>query len=559
MNSSVAEVVDKDLVMRLPRMVSDRLGAFARKPDGAVDPLIVGLALAVGAAFFRLLVITVSRFGDPIIDWHSFRQTQTAISVRSILEGGPWLFYETPIFGAPWSIPFEAPIYHWTVALVVAASPLSIDDAGRLVSLAYLLGAIVLGARILMMVAPTDRLLPLIFALLTLCSAQYLFWGGSFLIETCAIFFGSLFVFGALRFYRSGRLGAITLAALGSIFCVLTKATTWPAFVAAFGVCWFADSVRARRVWALRTCALLAIGVASLALITWWNHAADALKEQNPFGALVTSKALSEWNFGALQLRFSEKFWRDTIYVRALPEAVGYFWPVLILVGTHVARPSVTAGVAAFGVFLYFLPMLLFSNLHVVHSYYQVANAVFLTAAAAALVAGAIRAERVRVALGSLVVLVAGQHLYFERERRPFLERAMTDDLDYRAAQFATRATPANSALVSFGFDWSSSLHYLAGRRGLAPPTWVRPEVLAAALSEPVTLLGDVPLGGVLDCRPVGSRLSAEADLIADEFITRFSAHPGVTRLEGEGCVLFVDHSATSVAKTVASSGLRND
>ena len=44
---------------------------------------------------------------------HNFRQTQTAITSYYMIRGGPFLKYETPVFGVPWSIPFEFPLYQW--------------------------------------------------------------------------------------------------------------------------------------------------------------------------------------------------------------------------------------------------------------------------------------------------------------------------------------------------------------------------------------------------------------------------------------------------------------
>ena len=54
---------------------------------------------------------------NPILDQHGFRQTQTAISTYYLLQGSPWLAYETTVLGFPWSIPMEFPLYQWLVAL----------------------------------------------------------------------------------------------------------------------------------------------------------------------------------------------------------------------------------------------------------------------------------------------------------------------------------------------------------------------------------------------------------------------------------------------------------
>src|SRR5262245_19867530 len=74
---------------------------------------------------------------DLATDIQSFRETQTAITIFYILKGGPWIDYETPIFGYPWSIPFEFPTYQLIVAALVRQTGISIEAAGRLVSFTF--------------------------------------------------------------------------------------------------------------------------------------------------------------------------------------------------------------------------------------------------------------------------------------------------------------------------------------------------------------------------------------------------------------------------------------
>jgi hypothetical protein len=76
-------------------------------------------------------------WNNSILDMHGFRQTQTAISTYFVLQGGAWLAYETPVLGAPWSIPFEFPLYQWITAVWVKISGIPLDQAGRSVSVVF--------------------------------------------------------------------------------------------------------------------------------------------------------------------------------------------------------------------------------------------------------------------------------------------------------------------------------------------------------------------------------------------------------------------------------------
>src|ERR1700733_12178228 len=102
------------------------------------------LALTILAAIALVFGIAVlgRRWNDPLLGMHSFRQTQTAITAYWILRGSPWFAYHTPVLGAPWSIPYEFPMYQLVVAAVVKLTGLQLDPAGRLVSYLFLLATI---------------------------------------------------------------------------------------------------------------------------------------------------------------------------------------------------------------------------------------------------------------------------------------------------------------------------------------------------------------------------------------------------------------------------------
>jgi hypothetical protein len=68
--------------------------------------LLLSAATLFAAAFW------FSTLNQPLIDRHEFRQTQTALSALFMQPGLEGLLnYETPVLGAPWSIPFEFPLF----------------------------------------------------------------------------------------------------------------------------------------------------------------------------------------------------------------------------------------------------------------------------------------------------------------------------------------------------------------------------------------------------------------------------------------------------------------
>jgi hypothetical protein len=86
------------------------------------------ILVAVASFLFSIWAIFVG-FHHSIFDFHGFRQTQTAISAEFMEHGGPFLRYPTPIFGPPWSIPFEFPLYQKIVALISEHLHTPLDEA----------------------------------------------------------------------------------------------------------------------------------------------------------------------------------------------------------------------------------------------------------------------------------------------------------------------------------------------------------------------------------------------------------------------------------------------
>jgi hypothetical protein len=76
----------------------------------------VAILLFVCVALCSLWALT-REWGKPLLDLHSFRQTQTAISAYYMV-GNPSVFldYITPVLGKPWRIPMEVPFYQWIFA-----------------------------------------------------------------------------------------------------------------------------------------------------------------------------------------------------------------------------------------------------------------------------------------------------------------------------------------------------------------------------------------------------------------------------------------------------------
>ena len=157
-------------------------------------PLFLVFVVLLGLALW----FTTRGWHASILDRHEFRQTQTAISTYWIKEAGFHLNYETPLFGPPWSIPMEFPLYQWLVASTSSILGSGLESSARGVSLFFFFATLpaVYGLCGLINLAPSRRFLVLG---VILTSPTYLFWARTFMIETTALCLATWFLYALVR------------------------------------------------------------------------------------------------------------------------------------------------------------------------------------------------------------------------------------------------------------------------------------------------------------------------------------------------------------------------
>jgi len=464
----------------------------------------VFLAIAVGI----YALTTLGYFQSPLLDVHAFRQCQTAISATYLAEDlNPlrMLTYETPVMGAPWRIPFEFPIYQWLVAVVHRVIGLPIDQSGRLVAIAFHLACFWPLWRIVTALGGSFTHWA-ILAGLFLLSPTYHHWSRTVLIESTALFLSLEFLAAYLRWIQTRRMLPLILASAWAALAVLVKVTTFPAFaVAALGL-------MARDAWAAfnrgepRPSILMRLLVAglpfcvALAILVPWLAVCDTVKLQNPLAATTTSKALAAWNYGSLAQRFSWDLWGNTILLRAIPEAVGWPGLVCILFGLGRLRCEKRLAIMAL-IALYFIPWLVFTNLHIVHNYYQFSNAIFLVAALTVVLSEATlrlpRAAALITLYGAAIGCLGASRLYLEMERLD-----LTKFPAYATAMFLKEVIPDDEIIVVMGCDWSSEVAFYAEKRATYLPNWCPYDVVEKFVADPSYLSGGKTIGAMVIVNP---------------------------------------------------------
>jgi hypothetical protein len=433
------------------------------------------------AAVLIMVLTNLAGLGNPIVEAHGFRQTQTAITAYYLKLNGFRLDYETPAVGYPWSIPFEFPIYQYITALVSKFTLLPLTNAGRLVSLVFtLLSAFPIWQALKNLhFSKFTRLLGLT---LFFSSPVYMFWSGTFMIESAALFFTLCFMYFTINILGGSR-SFTNLLGLGVFLLLagLQKITTVFTPLAILGVAYISHqgfrNVFKNLGWTLKL--LLALFI-PLGLSYLWIRYSDQAKSLNLIGLKLTSAHLSQWNYGTLSQRLSSGLWYDVIYYRNILKMSGQFLGLLTLAYYFKYSKNVPQKkIVGLSLSLFLAPFLVFTNLHMVHSYYQVSNSLFfslgLGIALAALLDEA-KTEKRRRYLHILISLIIISNLYFYL-KGSFKDKVIGVDASSNSvltlADFIKDHTPPDRPVIWYGLDWSSEGPFYSERRSLAVPAWV--------------------------------------------------------------------------------------
>lgn len=481
---------------------------FQRIYNAAIWSYMVYVLTAV--SFLFCTYIAFYYIQQPLADAHAFRQTQTALTAFWILKEGWVLSYQTPVAGFPWSIPFEFPIYQTLVAAIAAISNFDLEVIGRFVSYIFLVAcawpAFSLSKRLAL-----PKSVPWVFCALLWSSPLNLYWGRTFMIETTALFFSLACLPYALDVTRhiGGRRSALWFVIFATA-AVLQKSTTGgPVLLFLFMLALFTHLRQTEiNLQAVRNllypltviCVPLIIGLT-------WAHYADVVKMSNPFGSQLTSTILGQWNFGTLQQKLNPETWRLVIWERSLRWNAGGFLGILLLIlpwlSGRAYRRYAWLSLAALTLFL--LPVLIFTNVHFVHEYYQVACVPFLLGALAIVIGGWLhKTTGMRLIVPIVTMAIMLSNIVIFSKSYGIVAKRTLDELDprsvqsYKVGRYLRDVTLPGSSLVVFGNDYSSEIAFQAQRKTMAAPPWFKN--YEDLWVHPQNYLGNTELAAIVIC-----------------------------------------------------------
>ena len=416
-------------------------------------------------------------------DFFAFRQAQTAFTVREYMRSGIDLTSTPlPVFGPPWEVPFEFPLFQGLAALVAHVTG-DASSAARLTGLVFFeVTCVLLGVLALQWFSRTTAVVAVTLFQVTPFAVQ---WGWASLIETLATAAAIGAVVSLTAWTRRRRGYLLALAVVAQVVAFLVKPTTAAPWLIAFAVPAAAvlfehRSARRARPVLVATLAASATGlIAGLA----WTHHADRVKAASPYTEFVTSSRLTSWNFGTVQQRLEGSEW--ALVLDGFPSMGGSLLLLASLVAVALGTwklslpvlALVAVPVAAIGTFF---------NLYVVHDYYLLAVYPAVVLVVAAGVAGTARLVPHRttsVAVGLALTLAVAVLAWDSAMGRSYHANLVTSRPVPPLTQELVDMTSPADGIILVGCDWDPSWLYQADRRGLMiisskegdplPPGWV--------------------------------------------------------------------------------------
>jgi hypothetical protein len=324
------------------------------------------------------------------------------------------------------------------------------------------------------------------------------------MIESTAVFFGFAFLATVERALATRNWQWWLMAFAASLACALVKVTTYPTFgLAAMGIfAWKTDPALLNRIAkkeSLRRVlpsllGIVVIGLATVVTTSVWTRHADSIKLQNDIAQSLTSKNLARWNFGTIAQQTDSENWRKLLD-RNIPEAIGAFWVLGLLLGTGCFLKGKRSILLIGLLVLYLLPFALFTNLHLVHNYYQYANSFWLLLALGFTISE--MSKRVPGLLSGAVVLaiVGTQFETYSKTYYPATRIQTTGGVE--AANYVAANSKSEESIFVIGDGWSPEVAFLSGRRAVYIPKWLSKERAVAVFQKirenPATVFGSYP------------------------------------------------------------------
>lgn len=415
---------------------------------------------------------------SPLLDVHSFRQTQTAISVQNFVnEGVSVLHYQTPVLGEPWTLPMEFPIFQLSAYLIYKLirlfSSINLDVALRITNIIYFYCSLFY---LYKFIHATNESLILNLCICTtylLCPFN-IFWSRTSMIESCVCFFDLAYIYYLYKFMTLPNLKYFILSIISGSLGYLTKSTTmipFCIFISFYIINIFYNSKYLTLEYIFNKCNTTFITECIFLIISpalcglWWLHYSDQLKIASGFTAL-SSSSLKVWNFGTLDQKLNLLNWfRIAIRLK-------YFSPITIWITLIISTPylyirnKIIYNAFTFSIVACILTIFLCFNLYYVHDYYLCALSPFICIILgyyySIIIKYIVNKNYVKylIMLFTVYIYIISNTLYIKSMFKNIKNYPIIS-----LGEYIQNTTNAHDRLLIFDDDWSSEIPYYSNRK----------------------------------------------------------------------------------------------
>ena len=491
------------------------LGLFStyKRPESAV--LLLSLLIP--------MVILVSSWSTPIVDSYGFRQTQTALTSYWISKSTNWLEFITPVFGHPWSVPMEYPIFQILVNLLSSGTSISLENAARIISVAAFYSAMWSFKSLLGGTLRDHR----VFYAFYLSSPILGFYSSRVLIESFSFFLCITVLSAFVVLINRVTLKNMSFFVFMCVLAGLQKITGLMSVLIGCGVYSLFFLVAQDKKRAVILASQLGVLVAfAVAIPVGWVLYSDDYKTQYYVTSFLSSDSLSSWNYGNLLQRLNPYYLAKVFGFRMV--LLGGVAILLLRCLLYKFRPFSANAIAISSLAAGISGPLIFFNLYLVHEYYLVASVGFVGLGLYLLVNPKVyRFKRIRIPSSYLVAGTLSVNLlmlsfwYMPKIGViPPSHAAM-----YSVALKLKEVVRPDEVILTVGVDWDSTIPYFSQRYAIMLPSWHLNDYTPVSEGEyfsPLAVLENIEfylagrnLGAIVICKT----RAASDDILAVDYI----------------------------------------
>lgn len=310
-------------------------------------------------------------------------------------EGISFFSYQTPLFGPPWQVPFEFPLYQAISVLIVKLGLNDLIVASHLTSIVFFYTS----ALFLYLICKEflqDKLSTLVIFSIYLWLPYTIRYSTEILIDYLSLSLALGFIYFFKKWIDDPKkivagLIAIFMGSMGALVKITTMAIVLvPAFLLLLSGLshqgyrlndlWqpkglFKRILLQKVFWAI----LIATILFPLILTLLWTHHTDSIKFANPLAVWLSSSNLRDWNYGTFAQKTSLTNWwawikniQDYFFFGGL-----FIFPLIGLIVSFKASRN-TRGLLFSSLLGSFLTIFIFFNLYL-HEYYYIAITAFMS------------------------------------------------------------------------------------------------------------------------------------------------------------------------------------